>query len=94
MRNVSFLFFSIDATDHYGRLGRYVNDSSPADPQLNSRMKKVVINNVPHLILFASRDIASGEEIRYDYGEIGWWRKVSVNSVIHVTKTGLEKNCR
>ena len=29
----------------------------------------MVVDNVPRLILFASRDIKTGEEILYDYGE-------------------------
>ena len=32
-------------------------------------MKVVLVDNVPRLTLFASRDIKSGEEILYDYGE-------------------------
>ena len=32
-------------------------------------MKVVVVDNIPRLALFASRDIKRGEEILYDYGE-------------------------
>ncbi|XP_062842443.1 uncharacterized protein LOC134301589 [Trichomycterus rosablanca] len=54
----------IDATDDDGSFGRLVNDS--ADP--NSKMKKIVLNDTPHLCLFAIKDIRKDEEITYDYG--------------------------
>ena len=55
---------SVDATKPDSRLGRLVNDS--AHP--NAVMKKVEVDGSPHLCLFALRDIAVDEEIRYDYG--------------------------
>jgi SET domain-containing protein len=40
-------------------------------------MRKLVVNNRPHLALFATRDINPGEELQYDYGDDEhnvWWR--------------------
>ena len=31
-------------------------------------MRKVLVDGVPHLYLFAAKDIEVGEELRYDYG--------------------------
>jgi len=49
----------------------------------NAIMKKILIDDTPHLALFALRNIYPGQEIRYDYGPDGDtynsmpWRKVS-----------------
>ncbi|XP_057302831.1 N-lysine methyltransferase KMT5A-like [Hydractinia symbiolongicarpus] len=61
----------IDGT-HSHQLGRFVNDSENG----NCVMKKVVIDGVPHLALFASENLKKGVELRYDYGdsESLWWR--------------------
>eukprot|EP00794_Sanderia_malayensis_P021065 gene21065-23119_t len=53
----------IDATLPTPFLGRLVNDSNKP----NCVMKLVANDNVPHLCLFAIRDIQAGEELRYDY---------------------------
>ena len=37
--------------------------------EANTNVKLMVVDNVPRLILFASWDIKTGEEILYDYGE-------------------------
>jgi SET domain-containing protein len=66
----------IDATETFDRLGNMVNDGKGEEQNCN--MKLVVINNQPHLCLFAVRDIQIGEELLYDYGDnFGnlWWRK-------------------
>ncbi len=54
----------LDATKETPRLGRLVNHSRV---HANCNLKKVVINQKPHIILVASKDIESGTEIRYDY---------------------------
>lgn len=65
--------FSIDATKPDGRLGRLINDSDSP----NCVMKKVMVYSLPHLCLFALRDIVSGTELRYDYGvkDLPWRKK-------------------
>ena len=47
-------------------LGRLVNDAAPKF--CNSKMKKIQILGTPSLALFATKDNAIGEELRYDYG--------------------------
>ena len=34
----------------------------------NSEMKKINVMDIPHLCVFATKNIKPGEEIRYDYG--------------------------
>ncbi len=46
---------------------RLVNDGTGNEE--NAVMKKVTVENRPHLALFAKRDILAGEEIRYSYGD-------------------------
>jgi len=62
----------IDGT-HSEKLGKYINDSKVP----NSIMRVKMVNETPHLCLYAIRDIASGIELRYDYGDplASWWRK-------------------
>ncbi|XP_055022443.1 uncharacterized protein LOC129412454 isoform X2 [Boleophthalmus pectinirostris] len=63
----------IDAAMEDGSLGRLVNDDH-VHP--NCRMKRILVGRKPHLCLFAVRDIHSGEEITYDYGDDNWpWRE-------------------
>ena len=70
----------MDATNSY-QLGRFVNDSVKG----NCVMKKEVFQGVPHLCLYAIRDIPYGEELRYNYGEEGLqWRKLVGAIVIYV----------
>ena len=66
----------IDATaeDANFGLGRLVNDEH-INP--NARMRKRIVNSIPRLCLFASRDIGQGEEVRYSYGPGHYtWRQV------------------
>ncbi|KAG8456038.1 hypothetical protein GDO86_002010 [Hymenochirus boettgeri] len=57
--------YCVDATKETNRLGRLINHSKSG----NCHTKLHNINNVPHLILIASRDIKAGEELLYDYGD-------------------------
>lgn len=56
---------SVDATKETNRMGRLINHSKNG----NCQTKLHDINDVPHLILVASRDIDEGEELLYDYGD-------------------------
>ncbi|XP_060735274.1 uncharacterized protein LOC132852213 [Tachysurus vachellii] len=64
--------YCIDASVDDGSLGRLVND----DSNPNAKAKVISINRIPHLCLFALRDIQPGEEITYDYGgyDLPWRR--------------------
>ena len=58
----------VDATAErreYG-VGRLANHSRRAP---NCLVRKAIVDGVPRLALLANRDIAYGEEIKYDYGE-------------------------
>ncbi|KAM7315941.1 LOW QUALITY PROTEIN: hypothetical protein ACRRTK_025011 [Alexandromys fortis] len=57
--------YCVDATRETNRLGRLINHSGYG----NCKTKRHDIDSVPHLILVASRDIAAGEEILFDYGD-------------------------
>lgn len=57
--------YCIDATQETDRLGRLVNHSKKG----NLRTRTFLIEDSPHLIFFASRDIQPGEELCYDYGD-------------------------
>ncbi|MBZ3878806.1 N-lysine methyltransferase SETD8 [Sciurus carolinensis] len=57
--------YCVDATRETNRLGRLINHSQRG----NCQTKLHDIDGVPHLILIASRDIAAGEELLYDYGD-------------------------
>ncbi|XP_056391831.1 N-lysine methyltransferase KMT5A isoform X2 [Hyla sarda] len=57
--------YCVDATKETNRLGRLINHSKNG----NCLTKLHDINNVPHLILIAARDIKAGEELLYDYGD-------------------------
>lgn len=62
-----FFYFSIDSTKVTGNgLGRYVNDAVASEA--NCKMKVTKSQNTPQLILYATRKITKGEELRYDYG--------------------------
>ena len=74
VRVITF-FYSIDATTTTGHLCHYVNDIEHA--KANSTMKKIMVQNVPRLALFACKDIHIGDELLYDYGDSShnlWWR--------------------
>ncbi|XP_059187548.1 N-lysine methyltransferase KMT5A-A-like [Centropristis striata] len=63
----------IDASKEDGSLGRLVNDDHKSP---NCVMKKVIVNNRPHLCLFAVRNIEVGTELDYNYGDSKWpWRQ-------------------
>jgi len=68
------IFISIDATYSTG-LGRLVNDSPRA--RANATMKKIIIDNQTYLCLFATCNIPSNTELRYDYGasDLHWRTK-------------------
>ncbi|CAC5403206.1 unnamed protein product [Mytilus coruscus] len=79
---------SIDGT--YSRLkARYVNDGIGMEK--NSVMKRIDVDDSPHLALFAVRDIKTGEELRYDYGEtskyLPWRKKSKITNVLSTTNT-------
>ncbi|XP_078277538.1 N-lysine methyltransferase KMT5A-A [Rhinoraja longicauda] len=57
--------YCVDATKETTRLGRLINHSKNGNCQ--SRLHNV--DGKPHLVLVASRDIADGEELLYDYGD-------------------------
>jgi len=56
----------VDATVDNGRLGRLVNHS-----KLKANLQTRIFEHqgVPHIMFFAARDIDTGEELLYDYGE-------------------------
>ncbi|XP_076579114.1 N-lysine methyltransferase KMT5A-A-like [Chaetodon auriga] len=63
----------IDASKEDGSLGRLVNDNHRSP---NCVMKKVIVNNRPHLCLFAVKNIEVGTELEYNYGDSKWpWRQ-------------------
>ncbi len=65
--------FSIDASKEDGSLGRLVNNSHKSP---NCIIKKVIVNDRPHLCLFAVKNIEPGTEIDYNYGDSKWpWRE-------------------
>uniref|UniRef100_A0A0G2JTW4 N-lysine methyltransferase KMT5A n=2 Tax=Rattus norvegicus TaxID=10116 RepID=A0A0G2JTW4_RAT len=57
--------YCVDATQETNRPGRLINHSKCG----NCQTKLHDIYGVPHLIFIASRDIAAGEELLYDYGD-------------------------
>uniref|UniRef100_A0A4W5NFS4 [histone H4]-lysine(20) N-methyltransferase n=1 Tax=Hucho hucho TaxID=62062 RepID=A0A4W5NFS4_9TELE len=57
--------YCVDATKESTRLGRLLNHSKTG----NCQTKLHDIDGIPHLILVASRDIESEEELLYDYGD-------------------------
>lgn len=68
---------SVDASVDDGSLGRLVND----DSKPNAKVKIISIGHIPHLCLFALRDIQPGEEITYDYGGYDLpWRRGTVRA--------------
>ena len=70
---VHFFLNSLDASLEDKSLGRLVNDEHK-NP--NCKMQTIQVDNMPHLCLFAIRDIVPGEEVTYNYGDSDWpWRK-------------------
>ena len=67
------VLFSLDASEEDESLGRLVNDNHK-NP--NCVMKKIIVDNKPHLCLFATKKIEIGSEIEYSYGDAKWpWRR-------------------
>jgi len=60
---INYTHFSIDATAT-DRLARYVNDSPPA--KINCKVERKMFGEIPHLCLFAIKDIDAGTELRYN----------------------------
>ena len=58
--------YCIDATAESGRLGRLLNHSKANN---NCYTKLYEIDAQPALAILAARDIKSGEELTYDYGD-------------------------
>ncbi|XDV12024.1 hypothetical protein PO909_000781 [Leuciscus waleckii] len=79
----------IDASKEDCSLGRLINDNHKSP---NCTMKKIIVNDTPHLCLFAVKKIEIGSEIEYNYGDSQWpWRKKEPKQKISVleTKTSL-----
>lgn len=66
------IIYSIDGAIDNGRLSRFVNDAP--HKIANASTKLLVVNNVPHIALFATKQLEAGDELRYDYGggELPW----------------------
>ena len=66
------IIYSIDGAINNGRLPRFVNDAP--HKIANASTKLLVVNNVPHIALFATKQLEAGDELRYDYGggELPW----------------------
>ena len=56
----------MDATKEDSTLGRLINHGKR---NANLVMKVFVVDDAPRVVFLASKDIAIGEEILYDYGE-------------------------
>jgi len=70
------LMFRIDATET-DRLGRFVNDAPRSSSLCNSNAKSVFLLGKPRVLIFASKNIQAGTELRYDYGGKDYaWRQV------------------
>ena len=61
-----FTSHSVDATEDNGRMGRLLNHSKT---QANVVTKLYEVDEHPYLCLVAAKDIKSGDELQYDYGE-------------------------
>ncbi|XP_069121058.1 myosin heavy chain, skeletal muscle-like isoform X4 [Argopecten irradians] len=66
--------FCVDAT-FSKRMCKYVNDG--IGESQNCVMKQEVFDERPHLCLYAKKDLAVGDELRYDYGvsDLPWRKK-------------------
>ena len=58
--------FSVDATEEDGTLGRLINHSRTF---ANLKSQGIEVDETPHLIFYATRDIKPEEELLYDYGD-------------------------
>lgn len=59
--------YVIDATNERGSYARMANHSWK---MYNAEMKRVVVQGRPRLVLFATKRISVGHEIRYNYGDM------------------------
>jgi len=66
LQNLSDNLFSVDATSEDGTLGRLINHSRTF---ANLRSQGIEVDETPHLIFYATRDIKPEEELLYDYGD-------------------------
>ena len=81
------MFFSSNATNESFSQGHMVNDATPGDPMLNAVMKIVIVEKIPHLCLFAFRNIECNAEIHYDYGVPNLsWRKVILFAYCNINR--------
>lgn len=70
------LICSIDAS-RSSRFARFINDSPRRSA--NCMPKYTLLNGNPHVLIFATRDIKVGDELRYDYGLKNLpWRQVGL----------------
>jgi hypothetical protein len=86
------LFYSIDASDSE-RLGKYVNYAPKKNA--NCVAKSVFVCGIPHVLLFAAKDIPANMELRYDYrGKKQPWRDLVMvtASEVNVPQKG-DENC-
>ena len=60
--------FSVDAT-HLEKLGENINDSN----EPNAKIKRLIVNGLVKLCLFALKDIPVGQKICYDYLAPNLW---------------------
>ena len=76
--NLVNLTFSIDAS-RTDCLAKMVNDQIPS--KTNCKMKKMVLDGKPRLLLYATKNIKCGKELRYDYGvgDLPWRRQHELN---------------
>lgn len=58
-------FLSIDASKEDSSFGRLVNCEHRCP---NCKMKRIDVEERPHLCIFALKYIKEGEEVNYDYG--------------------------
>ena len=58
--------FSVDATKEDGSFGRLLNHSRNK-PNIKSQITDV--DGSPHIIFYSTKEIKSGEELMYDYGD-------------------------
>ena len=65
---LTYSFFSIDATEETGRLGRLLNHSK-LSPNCITKVIQIEKQEKPRLVLIAKCDIEAGTELLYDYGD-------------------------
>ena len=74
-RDHSFLFqlssdVVLDAT-RVGNKTRWMNHASSSSPACTCVPRVVSVRGENHILMFAKRDVASGEELTFDYGPVG-----------------------